>query len=302
MIVTTAALVLTLAQAPAHQPPPPQTDQTVPVQRGGRLTIDNFAGEVVIHTWNNDSLHVVARHQSRTRVNIRPTAAGITVSASGSMGPPGSVDYEITAPSWMPIKVEGQFNFTTIDGAQAEVSADSVRGDITIKGGTGFVTAKTIQGEIVVEGARGKVTVSSVNQGIRISDTSGDIAAETVNGPITMTGIKSSSVEASTTNGDITYDGNLADGGRYALTTHNGDIVMGIPETASATFTVRTYNGEFRTDLPMEGRLPPDEMHRGKRVTMTLGKGSADVTLESFGGTLRVRKGPLPQPRGRGRE
>jgi len=52
----------------------------------------------------------------------------------------------------------------------------------------------------------------------------------------------------------------------------------------------------------MEGRLPPDEMHRGKRVTMTLGKGSADVTLESFGGTLRVRRGPLPQPRGRGRE
>jgi len=302
MIVTTAALVLTLAQAPAHQPPPPQTDQTVPVQRGGRLTIDNFAGEVVIHTWNNDSLHVLARHQSRTRVNIRPTAAGITVSASGSMGPPGSVDYDITAPSWMPIKVEGQFNFITIDGAQAEVSADSVRGDITIKGGTGFVTAKTIEGEIVVEGARGKISVSSVNQGIRISDTSGDIAAETVNGAITMSGIKSSSVEAATTNGDITYDGNLADGGRYTLTTHNGDIVMGIPETANATFTVRTYNGEFRTDLPMEGRLPPDEMHRGKRVTMTLGKGSADVTLESFGGTLRVRKGPLPPARGRGRE
>jgi DUF4097 and DUF4098 domain-containing protein YvlB len=299
MIVTTAVLVLALAQAPPHQPAPPQTDQTLPVQRGGRLTIDNFAGEVVIHTWNNDSLHVVARHQSRTRVNIRPTTAGITVNASGSMGPPGSVDYDITAPSWMPIKVEGPFNFITIDGAQAEVSADTVRGDITIKGGTGFVTAKSIEGEIVVEGARGKVNVSSVNQGIKISDTSGDITAESVNGPITMTGIQSSSVDASTTNGNITYDGNLTDGGRYTLTTHNGDLLLGVPENASATFSVRTYNGEFRTDLPLEGRIPPDELHRGKRVTMTLGKGSADVTLESFGGTIRLRKGTLPRPRGR---
>ena len=31
----------------------------------------------------------------------------MTVSASGSMGPAGSVDYDITAPAWMPIKVEG---------------------------------------------------------------------------------------------------------------------------------------------------------------------------------------------------
>ena len=86
----TAILALTLAQAaPAHPPRPPDTDQTVPVQRGGRLTINNFAGDVVIHTWSNDSLHVVARHQSRTKVNIRPTAAGMTVSASGSMGPAG---------------------------------------------------------------------------------------------------------------------------------------------------------------------------------------------------------------------
>jgi signal transduction histidine kinase len=127
----------------------------------------------------------------------------------------------------------------------------------------------------------------------------GDITAESVNGPIVMTGIQSSSVDASTTNGNITYEGNLADGGRYTLTTHNGDLVLGVPENASATFTVRTYNGDFRTDLPLEGRLPPDEMHRGKRVTMTLGKGSADVTLESFGGTIRIRKGTLPRSKGR---
>ena len=293
-MILTALLAVTLAQAPTRQLPAPATDQTVPVQRGGRLSINNFAGEVIIHTWDKDSLHVVARHQARTRVNIRPSASGISINAN-TEGPTGSVDYDITAPGWMPIKVEGQFNFVTIEGAQADVSADSVRGDIVIKGGTGFVTAKSIQGEIVVEGAKGKVNLSSVNEGIKISDSTGDITAESINGPITMTGMRANSVDAATTNGDITYDGALVNGGHYQFTTHNGDLLLGVPETSSALFTVRTYNGEFKTDLPLEGASRED-FRRGKHVTMTLGKGSADVSLESFGGTIRIRKGPLPPP------
>lgn len=298
MVLAGLALAVTLAQGAATpQTQPPQTDQTVPAPRGGRLTINNFAGEVVIHTWNKDAIHVVARHQSRTEVNIRPSEAGVVISASGVRGPQGSVDYDITAPGWMPIKVDGQFNFITIDGAQAEVSAESVRGDIVIKGGTGFVSAKSIEGQIVVEGARGKVNVSSVNEGIKVSDTSGEITADSVNGAISMTRMDSKSVDASTVNGDITYEGTLPDAGHYNFVTHNGDLLVGIPENSNATFTMRTYNGDFSTDLPLQGNQ--EEMHRGKKVTLTLGKGSADVNLESFGGEIRVKKASATRSRGR---
>jgi hypothetical protein len=40
-------------------------------------------------------------------------------------------------------------------------------------------------------------------------------------------------------------------------------------------------------------------MHRGRKVTLTLGKGSADVNLESFGGEIRVRKATATRSRGR---
>ena len=180
----------------------PKTDETVPVQSGGRLSINNFAGEVIIHTWDKDSVHVVARHQSRTKVIIRPSAAGLSITATGTMGPQGSVDYDITAPAWMPIKVEGTYNFVTMDGVQGEVFANTMRGDIVIKGGTGTITAKSVEGEVQVDGARGKVNVSSVNEKIRITDTSGEITAESINGAITMTGIDSKSVDASTVNGN----------------------------------------------------------------------------------------------------
>ena len=128
-----------------------------------------------------------------------------------------------------------------------------------------------------------------MNQGIKITDSSGDVTADSVNGEIVMTKMDAKSVAASTVNGDITYDGALADGGRYEIATHNGNILMAVPESSNATFTVRTYNGDLNSSLPVKGGNPR-EAHQGKRVTLTLGNGSADVELESFGGTIRLRR------------
>ena len=296
MLLTGLALALTLAQGAPRQAAP-QTDETIAVQRGARLAVNNFAGEVVIRTWDKDSLHVVARHQPRTTVSIRPGSASVSISSSGHMGP-ASVDYEITAPAWMPIRIEGTYNFVSVEGAQAEVYASTVRGDVIIKGGTGVVTAKSVEGEVQVEGARGKVNVSSVNEKVRIADTTGDITAESVNGGIAMTGIDSKSVDASSVNGTITYEGKLADGGHYNFGTHNGDVVLGLPDNVNATFTIRTFQGSISTEFPLDG-YNPREAQRGRRVTGTVGTGSADVSLETFGGGIRLRKGSAARPRGR---
>jgi len=310
MIVTALALALTLAQpappAPLAKPAQPatprqsapQTDETVAVQRGARLVISNFAGEVIVHTWDKDSVHVTARHQARTKVNIRPQSSSVSISSSGYMGAPGSVDYDITAPAWMAVRIEGTYNFVTVDGAQAEVFVTTVNGDVIIKGGTGTITAKSVAGEVQVDGARGKISVSSVNEGIKITNTSGDITAETINGEITMSGIDSKSVDATTVNGTIVYEGKLADGGHYAFGTHNGDVALGIPENSNATFTIRTYQGSLSTDFTLEG-YDRKEPQRGRRIMATLGNGSADVNLETFGGTIKLRKGSVGRTRGR---
>ena len=299
MLGLTAALIAALAAAPATQPPDRrtfQTDQTVTVPRGAKLTIDNFAGEVVVRTWDRDSMRVQAHHAIRTRVNVRTVPTGLRISSSAERGPAGSVDYEITAPSWLPIKVDGQFNFVTIEGTQAEVSVDTNRGDVVVKGGNG-VTAKSIEGDIAIEGAKGKINVSSVNQGITIIGASGEILAETVNGPINLSRIEASSVEAGTINGNITYEGTASNDGRYRLTSHNGSITVAVPESSNATFFVRTYNGSFNSNLPVKGE---GNVRQGRRATYTLGNGSAEFELESFSGGIRLRKpGTIPPPRTR---
>ena len=276
-----------VAQGPARETRAPQTDETITVAKGTRLVVDNFAGEVIVRTWDRDAIRVLARHRAQAKVNISPTASVVTIrSNSGSVG---SVDYEITAPAWMPMRISGTYNFVTVEGAQSEVIAETTRGDVVIKGGTGTITAKSIQGEVIVEGARGRVTASSVNEGIRISDTSGDITAETTNGDIRMTNVKSANVEIATINGDIVYDGAPADRGRYRFATHNGNIILYVPETANVAFTVRTYNGSFQSAIPVKGP-PRSEVRQGRRTTYTLGTGSAEMEMESFGGSIRVRR------------
>ena len=304
-VVATAMMLVSMAAAPValaqdtRTPPAPDTDETVTVTRGARLNVNNFAGEVVIRTWDRDELHVVARHSSRSKVAIRNTPAAVSVSSSSSSGV-ASVDYEITAPAWMPVKVDGTYNFVNIDGARAEVSATTVRGDIVVKGGTGFVTARSIEGEVMVEAARGRINVASVNERIRITGSSGDIVAETTNGDISLTDVEAKSVEAGTVNGNLTFQGSV-NSGRYRFTTHNGNITLNVPETASATFSVRTYQGSFRTNLPLKGASPADA-RRGRRVTFTLGSGSAEVELETFNGTIRIQRPGTTQSRSQGRD
>lgn len=294
MLTAGLALALTLAQAQTPTPlrEAPKTDETIPVQRGSRLTINNFAGEVVIRTWDRDQIHVLARHQPRMKVGIHSSGTAIAITSAPMTGPTGSVDYDITVPAWLPVRTEGTYNFVTMEGVRGEVFANTVRGDVVIKGGTGSITAKSVEGEVQVDGAHGKVNVSSVNQAIRITNTSGEITAESVQGAIIMTGIEATSVDASTVNGTIAYEGRIADNGHYSFETHNGDLLLGLPDAVNATFTIRTYRGSLSTDLPLQG-VGRNELQRGRRVTTTLGTGSADVSLETFGGTIRLQKGPV---------
>jgi hypothetical protein len=272
----------------------PQTDRTIPVARGSRLNVVNDAGEIVIKSWDRDSLRIQARHSARVTVDVQTTNNIINLRTRAS-GPSLTVDYEISAPAWLPIRATGQFAYIGIEGVQNEVYAETVRGDIVVKGGSGFVTAKSIQGEIIVEDAKGKISAIAVNEGVRITGATGEISVDSTNGDITMTKVDAKSVEVGSVNGNIRFEGSLANAGQYRFATHNGNITMVMPETTNATFTVRTYNGEFSSNLPTKA---VGEIRRGRRATYTLGNGGAEVEVESFSGTVRLRRpGTVAPPR-----
>lgn len=264
-----------------------QTDTTVSVRQGQRLDFGNFSGTVTIKTWRQNRVRVRASHGSRARIEVSTEGPTVSIESQGRHGPT-SVDYDIVVPVWMPIAVQGSpSSDVTIEGTEAEVSVETVEGSVHVVGGTGNITLHSVDGDVSLSEAKGHIELNSVDGGIEIRNCSGDIQAETVDGDVIMLGIESADVEANTVDGTIEYDGSIQDRGRYRLTTHSGDVSISVPEKTNATVAVSTFSGSIDASFPLTMMGATPTRHR---FNFTLGSGSARVDLESFDGTIRLRR------------
>src|SRR5258705_4089796 len=128
-----------------------QTDQTVPVQKGTRLEINNFSGEVSIKVWDRDAVRVEVQHSDRETVDIRTVNQRLTIRGHSRSGATRSLDYTLSVPRWMPVSVSGNYTDVTMDGVGADVSVETTGGDVSGKGGAGFVSLKSVQGENLLQ-------------------------------------------------------------------------------------------------------------------------------------------------------
>ncbi|MEY4094961.1 MAG: hypothetical protein RLZZ53_2160 [Acidobacteriota bacterium] len=271
----------------------PGSEKTVDVTKGTRLVLNNQAGEVVVRSWDQDRVRIQANHGSRETISaeITDNTLRIRTQRTGtSRGPGGLVDYQITVPRWMPVNLSGTYLDATIEGTQAEVTVETVHGNARVTGGNGSVSLRSVEGVITVDKASGRVQANTVNEGIRITNSSGEISAETTNGDVFIDNAQTSNIEVFTVNGEVTFNGTIRDSGVYKLGTHNGDIRVGLGGANNATIFVRTFQGDFAADFPVQ--LPDGQNARSgsKRFNFTLGSGSARIELQSFGGDIALAR------------
>lgn len=271
----------------------PGSEKTVDVTKGTRLVLSNQAGEVVVRSWDQDRVRIQANHGSRETISadITDNTLRIRTQRTGSgRGPGGLVDYQITVPRWMPVNLSGTYLDATIEGTQAEVTVETVHGNARVTGGNGSVSLRSVEGVITVDKASGRVQANTVNEGIRITNSSGEISAETTNGDVFIDNAQTSNLEVFTVNGEVTFNGTIRDSGVYKLGTHNGDIRVGLGGANNATIFVRTFQGDFAADFPVQ--LPDGQNARSgsKRFNFTLGSGSARIELQSFGGDIALAR------------
>lgn len=278
MLITSLLLALTTLQQGA--------DTTLTVRKGQRLEASVYAGSITVKTWGRDAVRVQADTRRKDHLDIDADGPTISVETSGKWGPAGSADVEITMPIWMAVELSGVETDLTIEGCKCTVNAETVRGEVTVNGGEGNVSVQSVEGSVTVTDVNGRVEAQSVNESVTVERVTGDLTVQTVNGDVTLDAIKSGSVEASTVNGDITYDGTIQNGGRYELSTHQGDMAITMPENANATVSVNTFNGTFESDYPvtLTGK------NQRRKFSFTIGNGSARVDLESFGGDIRLAR------------
>ena len=282
MMTTMAAMGLAASLALTQQ----ATDTTFAVAAGARLQVENFAGEVRVGAWDRNAVRVRAEHGSTDRIEIEPSASLVRVRARAEHGPPPIVNLELTIPKRMSLDLNAPFSDVIVQGTEGEVGVQSVEGAITVIGGRGFVSVQSVEGAVRVEGSRGRVRINSVDEDVQIVRVTGEVFVQAIDGNVTLEGIDSDHVEASSVDGSIEYHGTIKDGGRYRFTTHDGDILLSVPPNVNAQITVATFSGEFESDFPVVLK----DTGRGKRFSFVLGSGSAQVELQAFDGTIQLQR------------
>jgi DUF4097 and DUF4098 domain-containing protein YvlB len=260
-----------------------RTDTTLAVKPGTRLVVDCHAGEIVVRAWNRDAVRVEASHSRRVLVATERYPSMIQVRATGRHGVPARVEYSISVPAWMPLDLNGVSTEISVQGTRAEIRSQTVHGDVTVSGGGDFISLGSVDGEVNLSGARGRIQVNSVNQGVRVSRTVGDLLASVVNGDVVLEQVDAKSVNANTINGSVYFDGPFKAGGAYTLSSHQGEIVVGLPEGPDVTVSVATFSGDFSSSFPV---VLTEK--KGKRFIFTLGSGGARLELESFQGSIHL--------------
>jgi hypothetical protein len=263
-------------------------DTTLAVQSGARLDVNNFGGEIVVHTWNQNNVRVKASHSSRSRVDVSVSGSTVLVRTAGRRGPPSIVDLDISIPAWMGMTLNGTYTDISVQGAGGAVTAESVQGDIEVTGGTGNISLKSVEGGVTLSKTKGRIDVNSVEGDITITDaTGGDITVESVNGDIALMRIDAANVDVNTVDGDVTYDGTIKSSGSYRLATHDGDVTVVIPPAACASGSVSTFDGDFDASFAV------DTVRAGKhRFTFSAGRCSspAKIEVETFDGDIQLRR------------
>jgi DUF4097 and DUF4098 domain-containing protein YvlB len=275
-----------------------QIDTTMSVAQGQRLQVNAFGGDVSVQSWNRNAVRVQSNGSGGVRVQVSVSGPVVSVRTEGRRGPPREANLTINTPPWMAMTVVGVHTDVTIAGTRAPVTVETVEGEVDVSGGDGLISLRSVQGEVSLRSAKGRIKLNSVNEDVAVANSSGEVMAETVNGEITLDRVDAATLDASTVNGDIAYDGPIRSSGRYALSTHNGDITLTVAEATSASVIVSTFNGEFESEFP----VPLSGTRKGKGFNFTLGAGSAQVSLDSFQGTIRlVRPGSREIERNRDR-
>ncbi|HBK46717.1 MAG TPA: hypothetical protein DDZ67_09855 [Xanthomonadaceae bacterium] len=264
-----------------------------PLAGGGRVEIENVAGELRVRGWDRDEVELTGSlgegqrldvQSSRNRVQMRVVYPQGRRSGEGAR-------LELRVPRGA--ELQASTVSAPIDIAEVElarVQAQAVSGSIKAQGRARESQLGTVSGGIQSRLTTPRLRVETVSGRIAVTEgASGDIGMETVSGQINATTAAVSRLRANTVSGSINVSSSaLGAGGSIALESVSGSISLDLPRNTSARLKVNTFSGDIDSDA---GEVQRPRYGPGRSLDAQLGSGNGDVTIESHSGSVRVQRG-----------
>jgi hypothetical protein len=280
------ALAMAFAQAGAQQPSAEE-----PVLRAHVLTagapLKMFipSGTVQLIGWDRDSIVIRGRVPSPARLLMGGSSGAgfkIVVDQRDDNAPVQSrLSIYLPRTSQVSLKTVDAVTVSTdvggwfytvsgsirLAGTVSTIDAEAMSGDIDLDATTPWVRAKTGKGQLVVRGSPQDVDASTISGTL-------DVATATIaHGRFTSV------------SGDIHYAAAMGAHSLFEFSNHSGAVDLLLPRDVSARFELSSVEGGIDNGF-MQLRPAAAGVHN---LELRLGTGSADVTVRTFKGIVRLR-------------
>ncbi len=295
-----ACLLVATATATVAFAAPQQVRETGIVAADVDVEVYNVAGSVRISGWDRNEVRVegslgegverLAFENDGDDVEIR-----VVVPRRRRRDPArqvGDTHLEIMVPRGASVSVETLAATITVVDVDGSVSMESSAGSVTYRGAAMDIEAGSAAGDIEINAtaAGASIDVEGVAGSIMVQFTDASVRASSLTGGVRVIGGRLREGDFESVSGSLYFEGEIAAGAELDFENFNGSIELLIPGDTAASFDITTYSGTIETEFGFEGRSV-EAYSPEQEAEFTLGDGGgAEVSVETFSGTVRVRR------------
>lgn len=296
MMKKTLLLLMAIALAAGGGWAGESVDVTKSASASPSVDIENLAGSVRITGWDRNEIKVTGV--------LGDDTDGLDFSGSGD-----SFDIEVEIPDsygrrrrdldsdleiWLPagssVSVETVSASIRVSEVNGQLELESVSGEVTVDGSPTSADVETVSGNIEVSGSQTRIIAESVSGRIELSGVAERVEAATVSGSIKVGASNIERGEFEAVSGSVHFTGALSPGARLSAESHSGSVVLSLPADTSARFQIETFSGSIHNDFGGGEAERTSRYAPGKKLDFTLGSGDAQVRVESFSGSVTLKR------------
>lgn len=254
-------------------------EKRFPVGATPTVIVTNDNGLITVRGTPRSEVHVVAtKRSSNVEIDTEPMGNRLRFDThlfDRNMKPQErTVDYVLEVPEKTSLEIHNVGGRVKVDGVSGGLSIDALNSSIELN---------DIHGSMILRSVSGNMSVAR---------SSGRIEANSISGDLQFTDLSSQSVDGSTTSGNISFEGNFYDNGRYTLSNYSGFIDIATPADSSFELDARSVKGSVQSEIPLKSKshTPFNPAVMRQSLLGVYNDGAASVHLSSFSGKIRIRK------------
>lgn len=247
------------------------------------VVIQNVAnGRIEVKSAKTQEVTVIASQNSdRISFDMEKVGDRIDVTANTLDASAQPIDLEtslqLTVPEETELQLKTENGLIYVEQVVGDMTLESVAGDIHLKEVSGYIIVKTTAGSLVCTQCAGKVDFKSVSGGAQFLQPA------------------LNRVEASTSFGNILFDGDFIRTGLYSMKSSKG--IVEVRFSGNDSFDLKAQTTMGTVDNQAAAYFKPDShgtirrhLQSFRSLFGTVGAGLAKVELSTYSGTIRILK------------